>query len=67
MEANSKHGSSYVDFLLTKGNRWRLAIVISLGLISQYSGNAMISNYIDPIYQNAGIQDQDQKLAVSWI
>lgn len=65
MEAAADRSSRYVDFLLTKGNRWRLAIIISLGVISQYSGNALFSNYIDPIYENAGISDQNKKLGVS--
>ena len=66
MEAQAERSSNYIDFLMTKGNRWRLAIIISLGIISQYSGNALFSNYIDRIYANAGIADQDKKLAVSW-
>ncbi|KFY08085.1 hypothetical protein V492_06551 [Pseudogymnoascus sp. VKM F-4246] len=55
----------YSDFFKTKGNRWRLAIIISLGVISQYSGNAIISNYIDRVYEGSGIHDQNQKLAMS--
>lgn len=54
----------YSDFFKTKGNRWRLAIIISLGVISQYSGNAILSNYINVIYEGAGIHDQNQKLGV---
>lgn len=65
MESQADRSSNYIDFLMTKGNRWRLAIIISLGIISQYSGNALFSNYIDRIYANAGIADQDKKLAVS--
>ena len=57
--------SSYVDFVKTKGNRWRLAIIISLGVISQYSGNALFSNYMNAIYGGAGITEQSQKLAIS--
>ncbi|KAK3380946.1 general substrate transporter [Podospora didyma] len=57
--------TSYLDFFRTKGNRWRLAIILSLGIISQYSGNALFSNYMDTIYQGAGIRDQNQKLAMS--
>ncbi|KAI9150258.1 Lactose permease [Paramyrothecium foliicola] len=60
-----KKQSRYVDFLLTKGNRWRLAIIISLGIISQYSGNALFSNYMDIIYEGAGIKEQNKKLALS--
>ncbi|GJN75735.1 hypothetical protein PLIIFM63780_009049 [Purpureocillium lilacinum] len=61
----SKGSASYFDFLKTKGNRWRLAIVISSGVISQYSGNALFSNYIDVIYDGAGITEQNKKLALS--
>ncbi|KAK5657903.1 hypothetical protein OQA88_2452 [Cercophora sp. LCS_1] len=59
--------TKYVDFLRTKGNRWRLAIVISLGVISQYSGNALFSNYMNVVYKGAGIRDDQerQKLAMS--
>jgi len=65
MEAESNRNSSYVDFLKTKGNRWRLAILISLGIISQYSGNALFSNYINLVYEGAGITDQNQKMGLS--
>ncbi|KAE9375030.1 general substrate transporter [Stipitochalara longipes BDJ] len=57
--------TSYLDFFRTKGNRWRLAIIISIGIISQYSGNAVISNYANLIYTNAGITTQSQKLGLS--
>ncbi|KAF7561681.1 hypothetical protein G7046_g2468 [Stylonectria norvegica] len=64
-ERTAKRATSYMDFLRTKGNRWRLAIIISLGIISQYSGNALFSNYIDIIYEGAGIKEQNKKLALS--
>ncbi len=54
-----------LDFMRTRGNRWRLAIIVSVGIISQYSGNAVISNYMNLIYAGAGITDQNQKLGVS--
>lgn len=57
--------SSYLDFFRTKGNRWRLAIVISLGIISQYSGNAILSNYIALVYAGAGITNSNQTIPVS--
>lgn len=57
--------TSYLDFFKTKGNRWRLAIIITIGIISQYSGNAVISNYSHLIYQSAGIDGQQQQLGVS--
>ncbi|KAI6383267.1 hypothetical protein MCOR25_000186 [Pyricularia grisea] len=64
-EKNADKATSYMDFFRTKGNRWRLAIIISLGVISQYSGNAILSNYVDIVYEGAGIKDQNTKLAIS--
>jgi hypothetical protein len=65
-DRSAKKATSYLDFVKTKGNRWRLAIIISLGIISQYSGNALFSNYINVIYEGAGIKEQNKKLAVSF-
>ncbi len=64
IEKEVNQTTSYLDFFRTKGNRWRLAIIISIGIISQYSGNAVISNYANLIYTNAGITHQNQKLGV---
>ncbi|KAK2787625.1 hypothetical protein FQN51_003120 [Onygenales sp. PD_10] len=57
--------SSYADFVRTTGNRWRLAIIVSLGVISQYSGNALFSNYMNAIYEGAGITTENKKLGLS--
>ena len=65
MEEDANTNSSYLDFFKTKGNRWRLAILISLGIISQYSGNALFSNYINLVYEGAGITNPNQKMGVS--
>ncbi len=65
MEKEAARAASYADFVRTSGNRWRLAIVVSLGVISQYSGNALFSNYINAVYEGAGITDQAEKLALS--
>lgn len=66
METQVNRTTNYVDFLKTKGNRWRLAIIISLGVISQYSGNALVSNYINYLYEGAGIRGENKKLGVSY-
>ncbi|PKS06112.1 hypothetical protein jhhlp_007946 [Lomentospora prolificans] len=65
METQANRTSSYLEFISTKGNRWRLAIIISLGVISQYSGSTLFSNYVDDIYTNAGVKKQNQKLALT--
>ncbi len=37
MEMEAKSNSSYLDFFKTKGNRYRLIVLLSLGLFSQWS------------------------------
>jgi hypothetical protein len=64
LEFEYKKTSSYLDFLKTKGNRYRLALLISLGIISQYSGNALFSNYMNLIYTSMGITEQNKKIPV---
>ncbi|KAL2017432.1 hypothetical protein VTK56DRAFT_2088 [Thermocarpiscus australiensis] len=65
IQKETERATSYRDFIRTRGNRWRLAIIVSLGVISQYSGNALFSNYMNAIYVGAGIDYQNQKLAMS--
>jgi hypothetical protein len=38
--------------------------LVSLRLISQYSGNALFSNYFNLFYESTGVTDQQQKLGV---
>jgi Sugar (and other) transporter len=52
-----KKTSSYLDFLKTKGNRYRFLLIISLGLFSQWSGNGLISYYTKKDYESVGIDD----------
>ncbi|KAI1335644.1 sugar transporter [Xylariaceae sp. FL0016] len=65
MEMESKSNSSYADFLKTKGNRYRLAVLLSLGLFSQWSGNAIISNYSSVLYTQAGVTDSNSQFGLA--
>ena len=65
LEYQTKKNGSYLDFIRTPGNRHRLLLLISLGIISQYSGNALISNYSNLIYEGAGITDQAAKTGLN--
>jgi MFS family permease len=59
-----KKTSSYLDFLKTKGNRYRLALIISLGLFSQWSGNALFSYYANKVYHAAGVDGAETGLGL---
>ena len=65
LEFEASKTSSYADFFRTKGNRYRFVVLISLGIFSQWSGNAIISNYASKLYDSAGITDSTQKLGLS--
>lgn len=65
LEYEQKKSSSYLDFFRTKGNRYRFAVLISLGIFSQWSGNAIISNYASELYNSAGVTNSTQKLGLS--
>ncbi|KAI8653490.1 MFS domain-containing protein [Fusarium keratoplasticum] len=52
---------SYLDFFSTKGNRWRLAIAIILGLSAQWSGNGLVSFYLVIVLRSIGIEDPERQ------
>ncbi|KAK3898272.1 sugar transporter [Staphylotrichum tortipilum] len=65
LEFEASSSSSYADFFRTKGNRYRFAVLISLGIFSQWSGNAIISNYASKLYDSGGVTGSTQKLGLS--
>ncbi|KAK3383331.1 general substrate transporter [Lasiosphaeria ovina] len=65
LEMEVKTNSSYADFFRTKGNRYRFVVLLSLGIFSQWSGNAIISNYSNLLYTTAGVTDETAKLGLS--
>ncbi|KAH8884437.1 general substrate transporter, partial [Thozetella sp. PMI_491] len=65
LELEHKKNSTYADFFRTKGNRYRLVVLLSLGIFSQWSGNAIISNFASMLYDTAGVSDSTQKLGLS--
>ncbi|PGH10752.1 hypothetical protein AJ80_07402 [Polytolypa hystricis UAMH7299] len=65
LEVEFNKNSSYLDFFRTKGNRYRLLLIASLAIISQYSGNALFSNYMNLMYEGMGITDQNIKIPLS--
>ena len=65
MELENRKTSQYSDFFRTKGNRYRLVVLLSLGIFSQWSGNAIISNFASKLYDTAGVTDSTSKLGLS--
>jgi len=65
LEFQFKKSSTYFDFLKTRGNRYRLMLLVSLGLFSQWSGNGLVSYYATDVYNSIGITDADTQLGIN--
>ncbi|CAO1618284.1 unnamed protein product [Parajaminaea phylloscopi] len=46
---------SYIDFVRTPANRWRLFIVVSIGVMVQWAGQSPSSYYLSPILHSLGV------------
>lgn len=65
LEFQYQKSSSYLDFFKTKGNRYRLLLLASLGLFSQWSGNGLVSYYATDVYKSIGITSSDTQLGIN--
>lgn len=54
---------TYGTFLKTKGNRWRLAIILLVGFSAQWVGNGIITFYVVSILESIGITDPGDQTA----
>lgn len=57
--------NSWSELWSTPGNRHRLLILVSIGLFSQWSGNALVSYYLVGVLEHIGITDDKTKLAIN--
>jgi MFS family permease len=64
-EQDAHASSSYADMLKTKGNRWRLLISITLGVMSQWSGNGVVSYYLALVLKTVGITSVTHQTLIS--
>ncbi|KAH8815185.1 MFS sugar transporter-like protein [Xylogone sp. PMI_703] len=59
--------NSYLELFKTPGNRHRLIILISLGFFSQWSGNGLVSYYINAVLNQIGITNSTTQLLINGI
>ena len=57
--------NAWSELWSTPGNRHRLLILVSIGLFSQWSGNALVSYYLGGVLENIGITDDKTKLEIN--
>ncbi|KAK9471179.1 lactose permease [Dipodascopsis tothii] len=56
---------AWLELFQTKGNRKRLIILVSAGFFSQWSGNGLVSYYINLILTNIGMTNANTQLIVN--
>lgn len=57
--------TAWSELWSTPGNRHRLLILVSFGLFSQWSGNALVSYYLSGVLETVGIKDDKTKLEIN--
>lgn len=58
---------SYWTLFATPGNRRRMRVIIGLGVFSQWSGNGLVSYYINIILETVGIEAAGTKTLINGI
>lgn len=67
LEYETSKNSSYLDLCRGKGNRYRLFLLATLGLFSQWSGSGLISYYFSKVMDSIGITDTTTQFVINGI
>lgn len=65
LRAEGEHLTGHTAMLATPGNRHRLFITISVGIFSQWVGNAVLSYYLSIMLSSIGITQTHDQLLIS--
>ncbi|KAG5734947.1 Lactose permease [Termitomyces sp. T112] len=65
LEEEMNTRTSYKSLLATPGNRKRMRLIVAIALFSQWSGNGLVSYYINLILEGVGIQDTKTKAYIN--
>jgi MFS family permease len=57
----------WTSLFATSGNRKRMRIIIALGFFSQWSGNGLVSYYLNKVFDSIGITDPTIQLLINGI
>ncbi|PAV15162.1 hexose transporter [Pyrrhoderma noxium] len=55
------------SFLMSPGNRKRLRIIVAIAFFSQWSGNGLVSYYLNKVFDAIGIEDPTIQLLINGI
>ncbi|KAI0091287.1 general substrate transporter [Irpex rosettiformis] len=65
MEKQAAKDTRWTTLLSTPGNRKRMRIVVALAIFSQWSGNGLVSYYINLILEGVGFTSTNTKAAIN--
>jgi MFS family permease len=65
LEERVNKSTTYLSLFSTPGNRKRMMLIIAIGVFSQWSGNGLVSYYINLILVGVGITGTQQKAAIN--
>ncbi|KAI0956155.1 hypothetical protein AcV7_006631 [Taiwanofungus camphoratus] len=65
LEKEAAASTTFVSLFATPGNRRRMLIVSALAIFSQWSGNGLISYYINIVLEGVGIMNPGTKAAIN--
>ncbi|KAI0058199.1 general substrate transporter [Artomyces pyxidatus] len=65
MEKEISKTSSFMSLIATPGNRKRMRIIVGIALFSQWSGNGLVSYYINLVLEGVGINSTSTKAAIN--
>ena len=60
-----KRSVSWKSLFATKGNRKRMLVVSCIGWFSQWTGNGLVSYYLNKILDNIGVTDLNTQLLIA--
>ncbi|KAJ3758334.1 hypothetical protein EV360DRAFT_44166 [Lentinula raphanica] len=64
-EQEINKSTSYRSLIATAGNRKRMKIIIAIAIFSQWSGNGLVSYYINLVLEGVGITSTETKAAIN--
>lgn len=59
--------SGWLQLFSTPGNRHRMIILVSLGFFSQWSGNGLVSYYMNDVLEKAGVTVAKTRLEINGV
>ncbi|KIY65865.1 hypothetical protein CYLTODRAFT_50810 [Cylindrobasidium torrendii FP15055 ss-10] len=65
MEEENNKAATFFSLLATPGNRRRTMIIVAIAIFSQWSGNGLVSFYINLVLEGIGIKDTETKAAIN--